>query len=82
MVDSDYAEYENVDDSQNSSLYEWVWSFEALNERCQEFMQKYNWKSASCCKKLDIVLFDDVMTILFDFPEFLPSQDGISCLLE
>ena len=81
MSDIDYSQYEGVEESKIPRIYEEVSTFDALNQRCQEFMKEHNSKPSTKGKKLDLVLFDDAMNHLSRIARIIGMQRGHAMLV-
>ncbi|OHT09327.1 Dynein heavy chain family protein [Tritrichomonas foetus] len=81
MTDIDYSQYEDVDESKIPRIYEEVSSFDALSERCMEFMREHNAKPATKGKKLDLVLFEDAMNHLVRISRIIGMPRGNAMLV-
>ncbi|OHT04931.1 Dynein heavy chain family protein [Tritrichomonas foetus] len=81
MTDIDYSQYEGMDENKIPRIYEEVSTFDALNERCQEFMKEHNQKPSTKGKKLDLVLFNDAMNHLCRISRIIGMQRGHAMLV-
>ncbi|OHS96678.1 Dynein heavy chain family protein [Tritrichomonas foetus] len=81
MTDIDYSLYEGVEENKIPRIYENVSTFDALNQRCQEFMKEHNQKPSTKGKKLDLVLFDDAMNHLCRISRIIGMQRGHAMLV-